>query len=611
MSVSHAVHRGLKQMWKDDTCTDFEIEAGNKTFRCHKVVLGAVSDYFQAMFNSGMRETEDNKATFDDISAETFGAFFSILYETDMDYALVLQKLSEEELTELLKVAGRLQVKFLEEICVDHIRKTMAITNCVERWKAGQLLICEDVTSLAWEFILNHFESLVEEDIFKTLEFDDLQSIVADFNLRVSSEKIVWSAIKKWVNHDLGNRADKFVELLQECRLEQIEQPFLVDKVVFDSLIRKSDEATEMVRRAMSFHGHPSIHGNMELRTRSGFGIRQFLLLFKATTEKDIDGPFASPPSRRKFEINLKAQIVDVYKSKSLESEWEEMTKLSEVGKEFAYCVVGDALYVSGGRQGNCFKIQRDQKTKLPKLIAPLSGHTMCATDSILYVMAGRSNTSVFAIPLKNEEGWDIKGELMAPVVGASSVVFEENIYVFGGTLGQEKAECVQSYDTNLNQGTIFTTLPSPTAWSRAVCRGSIAYVVSSTGEVIKVCLESGTCEVVVKLPQFSRKWFGIDLVNDKLSILGGLDVANLDLGIKVLTSPRGAASAESSGDDDSDDDRERYARSLEKRDEFSNELIQVDLKTGDIKREEQREMSCVIGCARITVGPGLDELVG
>lgn len=78
--VSVLIHEGITQLYNEDTCTDFSVEVEGKTFRCHKVVLAAVSDYFKAMFSSGMKEVEHSKATLQDVSAGAFEVMLNILY---------------------------------------------------------------------------------------------------------------------------------------------------------------------------------------------------------------------------------------------------------------------------------------------------------------------------------------------------------------------------------------------------------------------------------------------------------------------------------------------------------------------------------------------------
>lgn len=81
VDVARYIQSGLSNLWYQELCADFEIIVGDKTFRCHKVVLAAVSDYFQAMFTSGMKETVQNQCVLNDIQPEVFESTLELIYD--------------------------------------------------------------------------------------------------------------------------------------------------------------------------------------------------------------------------------------------------------------------------------------------------------------------------------------------------------------------------------------------------------------------------------------------------------------------------------------------------------------------------------------------------
>lgn len=118
---------------------------------------------------------------------------------------------------------------------------------------------------------------------------------------------------------------------------------------------------------------------------------------------------------------------------------------------------------------------------------------------------------------------WTIEGEIIAPVANASSVCVNNKIYIFGGELENgAPADCVQVYDTETKDGTIFCNLPKPCSWSRALVRDKIAYVVTSDGDVVSMSLETSESAVLATIPNFERVHFGIRKQRNELHVFGG-----------------------------------------------------------------------------------------
>ena len=62
--------QGLDQQRQKTQYTDTKIAVGEKTFECHRVVLAAMSPFFEAMYLSAMRES-NGIVTLGDIEAAT------------------------------------------------------------------------------------------------------------------------------------------------------------------------------------------------------------------------------------------------------------------------------------------------------------------------------------------------------------------------------------------------------------------------------------------------------------------------------------------------------------------------------------------------------------
>ncbi|XP_052255784.1 kelch-like protein 6 [Dreissena polymorpha] len=604
--LSVAIHKGLTELWLDEVCTDFEIVTDTKTFRCHKVVLAAMSDYFRAMFSSGMTEAIENRATFQDISADAFEILFEILYPRKKNMNIFENK-SEEDVTALLNMSMRFQMKFLQEICTEYFAATMSVTNCVERWKTGQLILCDSVTKMAWDFILDEFGDLVEEPVLLTLEFEDLNKILNDPNLYVKEETIIWKAIKKWISVEEDSRKKHFFTLFKNCCLSEIDQDFFLENIAFDPLVRGSDDVSCLVKEAVLLTKHPGNHGNVELTFRNCYTKHQTLIaLCKSNDDFDQVGkirPFGKKQS------STDVATLDVYSLDFTSRNLKRTGSLDGVGSRPACCVHGDALYIVGGTDGTLMKLKGPSMgtVNLEDMPTPLEGHTMAAVDGCLFVLGGKhafqANSSVFAYFLDTNQ-WREEGEILAPVVGASSIAVNGVIYIVGGKLGHNPADCIQSYDTRDKACSIFYSLPSPCEFSRTLCRGVFLYIVSSSGEVFKISTTAGTCETVAMIANFNRKNFGIDLRDGKLYIFGGL-------GVVAIQEPKVKHQELELDSGDEEDEEEGHEIEMSLPESFKedsqlvsfenrmvHEVLVVDTKTGEITGSEPLQTAMqVMGC--------------
>ena len=55
---------------------------GDRTFHCHRVVLCAISPYFDAMFSSGMKESVSGVVKIEGTESSVFEAILEYIYKT-------------------------------------------------------------------------------------------------------------------------------------------------------------------------------------------------------------------------------------------------------------------------------------------------------------------------------------------------------------------------------------------------------------------------------------------------------------------------------------------------------------------------------------------------
>ena len=120
----------MSELRDSQTLVDVSLKVGGKSFKAHRVVLAASSEYFCAMFTDGMRESCAAEIELKDssLTAEAFQVILDFVYKSELN-------VKEENVFEVLGAADHLQMTsviegcstFISEALVDDQMKKMEI----------------------------------------------------------------------------------------------------------------------------------------------------------------------------------------------------------------------------------------------------------------------------------------------------------------------------------------------------------------------------------------------------------------------------------------------------------------------------------------------------
>uniref|UniRef100_A0A2C9M7U3 BTB domain-containing protein n=1 Tax=Biomphalaria glabrata TaxID=6526 RepID=A0A2C9M7U3_BIOGL len=190
--MAFGIVQGLGDIWKCQELQDFTVTLGDTQYGCHRLLLAACSIYFRGLFRSGMKETESNCVTVEDISSETFELILETLYTGH-------SVLTNDNVIDIWRAAHRLQIEFLVKECENFVIKTMSLENYIDYFKVGRLFNSNAVVDVAWMFMLKNFTSFSKEHFFLELPLSDVLRLVESQSLVAKSEDNVIKAIMKWI----------------------------------------------------------------------------------------------------------------------------------------------------------------------------------------------------------------------------------------------------------------------------------------------------------------------------------------------------------------------------------------------------------------------------
>ncbi|CAM6099864.1 unnamed protein product [Calypogeia fissa] len=121
----------------------------------HKIVLANRSIVFRKMFESGMMESKTGKVWIDDATLPVIRAVIRFCYHAEIDFT--------EEVTaeEVLAVSHKYAIHLLQEICEEHLIKTLDKANLLERLTLAKTFGAKGLRKEALEYLKSNFDDAI------------------------------------------------------------------------------------------------------------------------------------------------------------------------------------------------------------------------------------------------------------------------------------------------------------------------------------------------------------------------------------------------------------------------------------------------------------------
>ena len=514
-----SLSQGLDQQRQKTQYTDTKIAVGDRTFECHRVVLAAVSPFFEAMYLSSMKE-RDGIVTLGDIDSSTFEAVLKFIY-TGEDIV------NTDNADALLKAAVMLQIKCLQQRCEEFMTENVDSENCLAVWKLASAHGCGYLTNKAYMCILQCFEDVCGSEDFLRLDCNDVISIITDSDLNTPSEEMVCDTVFRWISHDVNNRKQCLKTLFEHLRLPLVQPEYLLGTIDSNSLVQGNANCKEIVEEAKRYHLLPARRHEFvspRLVHRNTHDFEEAIICIGGNLH----------PDRRSYDVSC-------YSMKQME--WIRLTSLPyDFGVEFAVCSYGNAVYISGGSgvlNGMVAYIPiQNTWSKCNRMLIGRRRHSMVAVGNSLYVLGGYDDdepeeqfSTLMSIEKYdvNTGSWEDFGYLSLPIRSASAAVVGVKIYVFGGIDGDgSEVKAIQCFDSRLKTCTQISDLPNDNSGmsSAIVCNRSI-YLIFLNGNIV-LMEEGAVTEQIHSIPNFQRCGFGVVQDKGSIIILGGIDSTDI-----------------------------------------------------------------------------------
>uniref|UniRef100_A0A915D801 BTB domain-containing protein n=1 Tax=Ditylenchus dipsaci TaxID=166011 RepID=A0A915D801_9BILA len=216
--------------------SDVVIIAENQRFPAHKFLLSVRSNYFKAMFGTGMRESTQQDITLIDTPAKPFSLLLRYVYTGQM----VLHADDYQQTIEVLALANKYEFPVLQEQIVAHLHAILSLENVCAIYFAAELFSSEPLLDSCIYFLEMSKLDIVTSKAFLNFSLDVVKVIV---------EKLVWSeniealiyGLKRWIIAN-DEQIEHIRPIIKPMQLELIQIDQKLHIVKSFGVIEKQDQ---------------------------------------------------------------------------------------------------------------------------------------------------------------------------------------------------------------------------------------------------------------------------------------------------------------------------------------------------------------------------------
>ncbi|KAJ5078487.1 pep-cterm sorting domain-containing protein [Anaeramoeba ignava] len=209
---------------QNESYFDFEIicEQNQISFKTHKSILSSRSEYFKTLFNSKMKEYQENKLILKDVSSSILSSILNYLYSGKIEINL-------ENAIEILIFSSKYLIDELIEICSNFIKNNLQFETIIDILKLSESMNLNQLLDSSYKFISDNFEEFIKTSFFLELEENHLKSILSNDDIFMNEFKIFQSIIK-WGKHKSNINQEK-----EEFEKEQLQNQIsnVIEKIRF------------------------------------------------------------------------------------------------------------------------------------------------------------------------------------------------------------------------------------------------------------------------------------------------------------------------------------------------------------------------------------------
>ncbi|XP_041749226.2 kelch-like protein 42 [Coregonus clupeaformis] len=350
----------------------------DKTYNVNKSKLIEKSDYFRALYSSGMRESREDSVQLQGLSVPGLELVLEFINTSKV-------KVVNETLEDLIETASFLQVTSILKLLSSEIRQE----NCVELYSLSEVYGTHDLRNACLRYMSCHYHPMLRRPEFSDLPAA-LRNQVREMRMK-GTATLVAIGLFTCLALDLPDQDEPW-SMLRYGEVEQRWKPL----------------ANNLPSDMVNVRGYGSAVLDNYLFIVGGYRM----------TSQEISAAHCYNPCR---------------------NEWNQVAPLNQKRSNFKLLAVRGKLYAVGGQcQGTveCYSPEQDWWTCVSSLPDPLAEFSACECQGMIYVMGGYTtrdrNTNVFRY-CPSSDSWTVFRSCSAHVRKQQMLSVEDTIYLVGG----------------------------------------------------------------------------------------------------------------------------------------------------------------------------------
>ena len=221
-SHKESIFLSINAFRQHKTFTDVVICIGEREFHAHRLILASSSPVIETMLNADMKERTEGRInlTESSISPLVFEDVLTYMYSGKI-------KLTSDTVEELLYVSTFLMMQALNKFCEEFLVEQLDIHNCLGIRKIASKYDCQKLFLKADSLLQKEFVEVSKSEEFDLISATELCEIICKDEIVINQEDEIVQSILRWADKSPCKRKQHFKDVLQEVRLQ-----FLNDKML-------------------------------------------------------------------------------------------------------------------------------------------------------------------------------------------------------------------------------------------------------------------------------------------------------------------------------------------------------------------------------------------
>lgn len=257
---------GLTWMQKEERFCDVTLKIGkDRKLRAHRAVLALSSKYFEALFGANWVEGKSNEVELLDFDEDAITSLVRFVYSGTVD-------ITTDNVQYILEVANYLGIEFVQKECIRFLEENLNKNNCLNALQIADTFAFEYLREEAKLVAVRYFTEICMTQDFIHLPHHLLTELLREESICVvvdnlipradKRESVVLQAVFRYVQYDLGKRADLLPKLLALVRLPTLSKEHLQEVSKHSLIIGCRCEA--IVEKAMTVKSNETGDGSTD-----------------------------------------------------------------------------------------------------------------------------------------------------------------------------------------------------------------------------------------------------------------------------------------------------------------------------------------------------------